>query len=135
MDGHLDAWLRARALEDDVEAVGHGEVAECGADGLLRAAELLVGRLGLVGDRQAVHLLREALLERKVKPGLVDVDRDHAGRAIGFGQGARQKADSADAEDEDGGRRRGRKVCAARGMEEDGEGLCKCCLFEGTVVG
>ena len=82
MDGHLDAWLGASALEDDVEAVGLVKLAERSGDGLSRAAELVLRRLRLVRDRQAVHLLREPVLLRKVEPRLVDVDRDDLVRAV-----------------------------------------------------
>ena len=134
MDGHLDAWLGTSALEDDVEAVGLVKLAERSGDGLFRAAELVLRRLRLVGDGQAVHLLREAVLLRKIESRLVDVDRDDLVRAVRLGQRAREEADRADAEDEHRRGPLGGEACATGGVQEDGERLGQCGLLEGAGV-
>ena len=54
------------------------------------------------GRGETVHGGREAVLERKVEARLVDVDRDDARSAIGFGERAGEEADRANAEYEDG---------------------------------
>lgn len=134
MNGHLDAGLGACALEDDVKAVGHIKVSQSGADGILCAAELVIRCLGLVRHGKAVRVLREALLASKVETGLVDVDRDDVSSTIRLGKGTGQKANGANAEDEDGGGSGGGEASPARGVYEDGERLGKCRLVECAVV-
>lgn len=134
MDGHLNAWLGTSALEHDVEAVRLVELAEGRCDGLLGAAKLVLRRLRLVRDGQAVHLLREPVLLREVEPRLVDVDRDDLVRAVRLRERAREEADRADAEDEHGRGPLGGEVRAAGGVQEDGERLGKCGLLKSAVV-
>ena len=134
MDGHLNARFGTSALEHDVEAVGLVELAESRSYGLLGAAELVLRRLRLVRDGQAVHLLREAVLLRKVEPRLVDVDRDDLVRAVRLGKRAREEADRTNAEDEHGCGPLCGEIRAAGGMKEDGERLGKRGLLKRAVV-
>ena len=69
----------------------------------------------------------------KVQLGLLDVDRDDGCEAAGAGEGACEEAYGAGAEDQHA--RAGLQVCAAEGVEDDGEGLGEGRDVEGDRVG
>ncbi len=157
---HLHGALCARALEDDVEPVGLGEVREqlrggglclgedlvCGAGcwcgvGLGRAVDGAAGvgggPLGGGGGRGGEA---EDVVGKGVPPGElealgVDVDGDDAAGAAVARECAGKEADGADAKDEDGLVGDGSELDAAGGVYEDGEGLREGGELEGDVVG
>lgn len=123
MNRHLDAWFRAGAFEDDVEAVRHVEGAQGRGDVLLCSPELLVGGLGLVDHGQTVSLLREALLDGEVETSLIDIDGNYPSRTGGFRESASEETDCSDTEDKDCRRGLGVEADTTSCVDEDGEGF------------
>ncbi len=160
---HLHGALCARALEDDVEPVGLGEVREQLRGGGLRLGEDLVcgggcwcwcgGGLGRAVDGaagvgggcggsggggrggEAKDVVGKGVPPGELEALGVDVDGDDAAGAAVARECAGEEADGADAKDEDGLVGDGVELDAAGGVYEDGEGLCEGGELEGDVVG
>lgn len=102
MDRHLDAWLCTGTLEDDIKAVRHVEGAQSSHDILLCPSQLIVSCFRLVNHRQAVCLLRKALLDSKVQASLVDVNGAYSRCARSFGKGAGKETYGTDTKHKNG---------------------------------
>ena len=79
---HLDARLGTSAFEHDVKPIGHVKVREGSADSVLCTTQLVICRLCLLCQWQAVRFLSESLFLCKVQSLLVDVDGDYMGGAV-----------------------------------------------------
>lgn len=84
MDGHLDARLRAGALENNIEPVLLAELVENEVCTLLGSLQRLLGRLGPCAGGEAEHVLGETLRLREGQSRLVDVDGDHSRCTVRF---------------------------------------------------
>lgn len=78
MNGHLNARLCPRALEDDVEAIFLAELGQCILHVFFYTSKLLFGGFGLVHHGQAVDFGCESVVFSKVEACLIDVDGDDA---------------------------------------------------------
>ena len=85
---------------------------------------------GVVGVDNVVD---EAGADGKVEAGLVDIDANDVGGALGTNEGTGEEPDGAGAEDEDGGA--AGEGCATGGVEDNGEGLGEGSLLVGDARG
>jgi hypothetical protein len=148
VDSCLDAWYGAGALEHDVKPIcelielGMGENAVGGGPCTVHFVleRELAGWGGGSGwssrggfGGRVEDGIDKAVAFGEIEAGLVDVDADDARGALGTGEGAREEAHGAGAEDEDGvGAGEGG---AAGGVEDDGEGLGERRLVVGDGLG
>lgn len=79
---HLDARLSTSTFEHDVKPIGHVKVRKSSTNSILCTPQLVICRLGLLCQWQAVRFLSESLFLCKVQSLLVDVDGDDVGGAV-----------------------------------------------------
>jgi len=91
------------------------------------------GRTSKRGRSRVEDAVDEARLDGEFEASLVDVDADDVRGTLGADERAGEEADGASAEDEDGGATD--EGCAARGVEDDAEGLCEGSLLVGDALG